>query len=155
MAGEFEKLAYDAALRSLDKQERLLEELRARTGVLLAASSVAITLLGQQAFRGPGGNVLTAIGLAAFVVSISGSVLILLPRNGLIFAEAGAKLYRSFFAIRDDLPEVYRRLAYLLDGFWEINEQTIARLAIAYIVAATALVVEILALAALLGTRIV
>lgn len=155
MTGEFEKLAYDAALRSLDKQERLLEELRARTGVLLAASSVAITLLGQQAFQGPGGNLLTAIGLAAFVVSISGSVLILLPRNGLIFAESGAKLYRSFFAIRDDLPEVYRRLAYLLDGFWEINEQTIARLAIAYIVAAAALVIEILALATLLGTRIV
>lgn len=41
MAGEFEQLAYEAALRSLDKQERLLEELRARTGVLLAASSIA------------------------------------------------------------------------------------------------------------------
>lgn len=42
-------------------------------------------------------------------------MLILLPRNRLIFSEAGAKLYRSFFAIRDDLPEVYRQLAYLLD----------------------------------------
>lgn len=36
MAGEFEKLAYEAALRGLDKQERLLEELRTRTGMLLA-----------------------------------------------------------------------------------------------------------------------
>lgn len=62
MTGEFEKLAYEAALRSLDKQERLLEEMRARTGVLLAASSVAITLLGQKAFRNPGGGLLTAVG---------------------------------------------------------------------------------------------
>ena len=38
MVGEFEKLAYEAALRGLDKQEALLEELRSRTGVLLAAS---------------------------------------------------------------------------------------------------------------------
>jgi hypothetical protein len=41
MAGEFEKLAYEAALRGLDKQEGLLEQLRTRTGVLLAASSLA------------------------------------------------------------------------------------------------------------------
>jgi len=53
MAGEFEKLAYEAALRSLDKQEGLLEELRARTGVLLAASSLAASFLGQQAFKSP------------------------------------------------------------------------------------------------------
>jgi hypothetical protein len=49
MAGEFEKLAYEAALRGLDKQEGLIEELRTRTGVLLAASSLAASFLGQQA----------------------------------------------------------------------------------------------------------
>jgi hypothetical protein len=48
MAGEFEKLAYEAALRGLDKQEGLLEELRTRTGVLLAASSLAASFLGQR-----------------------------------------------------------------------------------------------------------
>jgi hypothetical protein len=49
MAGEFEKLAYEAALRGLDKQENLLEELRTRTGVLLAASSLAASFLGPYA----------------------------------------------------------------------------------------------------------
>jgi hypothetical protein len=53
MAGEFEKLAYEAALRGLDKQEGLLEALRTRTGVLLAASSLAASFLGQQAFQHP------------------------------------------------------------------------------------------------------
>jgi hypothetical protein len=48
MAGEFEKLAYEAALRGLDKQENLLEELRTRTGVLLAASSLPLPSLDSR-----------------------------------------------------------------------------------------------------------
>jgi len=38
---EYERLAFDAALRALDKQESVLDELRSRTGVLLAASALA------------------------------------------------------------------------------------------------------------------
>ena len=51
-AGEatYERLAYDAAQRALDKQERLLEELRSRTGLLLAAASLAASFLGREAF---------------------------------------------------------------------------------------------------------
>jgi len=41
VAGELERLAYESSLRALDKQEQLLAELRARTGLLLAASSLA------------------------------------------------------------------------------------------------------------------
>jgi len=37
----YEQLAYEAAQRALDKQERLLEEMRSRTGLLLAAASLA------------------------------------------------------------------------------------------------------------------
>jgi hypothetical protein len=46
MPVDLERLAYDAALRALDKQERLVEELRARTRVLLAASSLVVSFLG-------------------------------------------------------------------------------------------------------------
>ena len=48
---ELAKLAYDAALRALDKQEETVRELRARTGILLAISSFAISLLGGQALQ--------------------------------------------------------------------------------------------------------
>ena len=65
MTGEFEKLAYEAALRGLDKQEGLLEELRTRTGVLLAASSLAASFLGQQAFRHPSPKGLAIAALVA------------------------------------------------------------------------------------------
>lgn len=154
MAGEFEKLAYEAALRGLDKQESLLGELRARTGVLLAASSLAASFLGQQAFRDPSPKGLAITALVAFGASVGASVFILLPRTTLIFAEAGAGLYEGLYALRDDMAEVYRRLAYELDRFWESNNGQIQWLSRAYSVAAGALVLETLSLAALLGDSI-
>lgn len=154
MAGEFEKLAHDAALRGLDKQEGLLEELRSRTGVLLAASSLAASFLGQQAFRNPSPRALVIVALAAFVISIGASVFILLPKKNLIFSERGAGLYEGLYAVRNNLPEVHRRLAYDLDRFWESNDRYIRWLTRAFTLAAAGLVVEILALAALLGDSI-
>jgi tetrahydromethanopterin S-methyltransferase subunit B len=148
---EFEKLAYEAALRSLDKQETYVEELRARTGVLLAASSLAASFLGQQAFQSPGPRGLVIAALLAFVVSIGMDVFILLPKQGLVFAQTGPGLYEDGFLIRDDMPEVYRRLTYQLHEFWKANDAKIERLIRAFAVAAAVLVVEILALAALLG----
>jgi hypothetical protein len=47
---DLERIAYESAVRALDKQEKVLEELRARTGVLLAASSLAASLLAGRAF---------------------------------------------------------------------------------------------------------
>jgi preprotein translocase subunit Sec61beta len=52
------------------------------------------------------------------------------------------------------MREVYRRLAYDLDRFWDSNDLKIRWLTRAYTVAAGALVIEILSLAALLGDSI-
>ena len=154
MAGEFEKLAYEAALRGLDKQEGLLEELRTRTGVLLAASSLAASFLGQQAFQDPSPRGLTIAALTAFIVSIGASVYILMPKEDLYFSEAGAGLYEGLYGVRGDIAEVYRRLAYELDRFWDSNDTTVVKLSHTYRLAASALVIEILSLATLLGDNI-
>lgn len=151
---DFERLAFEASLRALDKQERVLEELRARTGVLLGASSLAAAFLGQSAFGNPAPVLFAILALAAFVVSILTSVYILIPKHDLIFAEVGSGLYEGLYAVRDDMAEVYRRLAYQLDYFWESNDTTIMRVYRAYGTAALALVVEILSLAAILSGSI-
>jgi hypothetical protein len=122
MAGELEKLAHDEALRALDKQERLLEELRSRTGVLLAASSLAASFLGPQAFLNPGPRSLAFVALIAFVLTLGASVFVLLPKRSLVFSAAGVWLYEDFYGVRDDMAEVYRRLAYGLDAYWKSNE---------------------------------
>ena len=46
--GILSELSYDAAVRALDLQERAVEQLRARTGTLLAASSLTASFLGVQ-----------------------------------------------------------------------------------------------------------
>lgn len=155
MAGEFERLAYEAALRSLDKQERLLEELRARTSVLLAASSIAASFLGQQAFQRPSSGMMAVIALVAFLVSMGACVFILVPKQRLVFAGAGIELFEGLYPMRGDLPEVYRHLAYTLDRFWKTNDAEIVVLTRAYSIATGALVVEILSLVALLVGTIV
>ncbi|HEX6602798.1 MAG TPA: hypothetical protein VF030_09175 [Solirubrobacterales bacterium] len=151
---EFEKLAYEAALRSFDKQESYLEELRARTGILLAASSIGASFLGQQAFQEPNPPGLVVAALMAFVVSIGANVFILLPKQDLVFASKSATLYEQFFSVRDNLSEVYRRLTYDLGRFRKSNEAKVRRLRQAFTIAAVALVVEILAFAVLLGGNI-
>ena len=122
--------------------------------MLLAASSLAASFLGQQAFQDPSPRGLAATALVAFVVSIGASVYILMPKESLYFSEAGAGLYEGLYAVRRDMAEVYRRLAYELDRFWDSNNATIMRLTGTYKVAAAALVVEILSLAILLGDTI-
>jgi hypothetical protein len=151
---EYERLAFDAALRALDKQEALLDELRGRTGALLAASALAASFLGAEAFKDPS-PVLAAIALLAFAGSIGASVFILVPRREhFTFSLSGPGVYEGLYEVREDLGEVYRRLAYDLLGFWEANDEQLQPLFWAYRLGAGALVVEILALVALVSGTI-
>jgi hypothetical protein len=128
MPGELEKLAYEAALRGLDKQENLLEELRARTGVLLAVSSLAASFLGQQAFRHPGSR-----GLALY------------------FSMRGGGLFEGLYDVRYDKAGLYLRLAHDLDRFWDVNNERIRLLSRVYAIGAGALVIEVLSMVGVIG----
>jgi hypothetical protein len=151
----YEQLAYDAAQRALDKQERLLEELRSRTGLLLAAASVAASFLGREAFADDPRRGFAFIAVLAFLMSVGASVYILLPkRNKFVFAMVGAGLYEGLYSVRDDLPEVYRRLAYDLDRFWDDNDAELQKLFTAFRIAAAALSAEILVLIALVSDNL-
>ncbi len=77
-----------------------------------------------------------------------------MPKENLFFSEAGAGLYEGLYDVRSDIAEVYRRLAYELDRFWDSNDKTVVKLSHTYRFAAGALVVEILSLAVLLGDNI-
>ena len=64
------QLAYELSLRSLSQQESVLNELRERTGTLLAASSLVASFLGARAI-GEGLGWATVVALIAFAVSFS------------------------------------------------------------------------------------
>jgi hypothetical protein len=154
MTGDFEKLAYDEAVRGLDKQEGLLEALRTRTGVLLASSFLAASLFGQRAVQDPGPRGLAISVLVAFVISMGAGVFILLPKRNLVFAAAAADFYAGFYDLRSDMAEVYRRLAYDVDHLWDSNEREIRRLSWTFVLAAISLVIEIVSWAILMGDSI-
>lgn len=147
MDNDFARLSYEASLRSLDKQEGLLDELRARTGLLIAASSLAASFLGQPALA-HAGTALVVLALLAFALSVGSSLYVLMPKRGLVFSLAGSVLYEGLFDFRDDMAEVYRRVTYELDRFWESNDVRLQRLFLAFRVAAIALGVEVVLLLA-------
>jgi hypothetical protein len=153
MDNNLEQLAYETSLRSLDKQESLLDELRARTGLLLAAASLAISFAGRPAFEGAN-TAVVVLGLSAFALTMAASVYVLLPKTDkFVFSLEGSAVYEELYEFGDDMPEVYRRLAYDLDRFWEDNDAVITGLFRWFKVAAVGLAVEIvLLLTAISGT---
>jgi hypothetical protein len=151
---EYERLAYDIALRSLERQERGLEELRARTGVLLGAASLAVSFLGAEAFGDSPPAVLTILALASFIVAVGASVYILLPSRSLSFGHGGRATFERLYHYREDMGEVYRRRIRELDSLWKENARVLDAVAEAYRVAAAALTVEVFVLVTLTSGRV-
>src|SRR4051812_30169322 len=91
---ELAKLAYETSVRTLSMQEASLNELRARTGTLVAAASVVTSFLGGAAFTRSGLDVWSIVALVAFVLSIGSATWVLPPqKKKLIFSFLGSKLF--------------------------------------------------------------
>jgi hypothetical protein len=136
-------LAYEAALRSLDHQHRVLDEIRSRTGILLAAASLSASFLGARAFDQHGIVVLSVLALVALVTTLVLGTLVLVPREDFVFSLSGTVLYADLSDV-DDRAEQHRYVAYWLDQFWDRNDGPIEKLNRRFKVAASALVAQIL-----------
>jgi hypothetical protein len=137
------RVSYELSLRALDQQEAVLNELRTRTGTLLAASSLVASLLGARAASTDHLPWLAGLGLGAFAVSVLASVFILMPRSGLIFALRGTVLLEEEFGEDAGLAEVHRRLAYWLEEFRDSNQDIIEALFKAFWVATAGVLAEV------------
>ena len=135
MSGELERLAYEVSLKALERQENVIDELRSRTGTLLAASSLSASFLGARALDHPGGTWLGLIALGLFGVSVGSAVFVLLPRTRLILVLRGSEIFTPDLG-GQGLPETYRRLTYWIEAFLERNEPPIGRLFIFFRIAA-------------------
>jgi hypothetical protein len=137
-------LAYATAVRALDRQERSLEELRARTGTLLAAASLVASFLGAQTIdRTNSLGTVEALALVALGVSIGACTYVLLPKEEFVFTLNGIRLYETLYAYRDDDGELHRRLAYWLEGYWHDNQAKVDELARWFFAAALGLVLQL------------
>jgi tetrahydromethanopterin S-methyltransferase subunit B len=140
VATNLEALSYDLALRSLDHQERTLEELRGRTGTLLTAAALTTSFLGARALAGDADHALATVGFGFAIVSIVISVYVLAPKAVLEFAISGSAIYDYFAREQADFPEAQRTLAQWAQYAWDSNQDVIDRLVVAFQAACAALV---------------
>jgi hypothetical protein len=125
-ARSLDRLAFELSSRALERQERSLDELRARTGTLLAASSLAASFLGARA-ADAGSGLLTVLALAAFVASIVFSAFVLIPREELVFSLRGTALLAAERGDPGGIEETYRRLTHWTERFLDSNQPLIDR----------------------------
>jgi hypothetical protein len=142
-----EETSYDIAVRALEQQERSLDELRRRTGSLLTAASLVTSFLGSQAIARHGLSGWIVAALVAFAALVVLAAFVLLPKRDLVFALDAPATYHALYAVSDDENEICRRLAFWLQSFRGLNQESIRRTGRAFEVACTALTTEI----ALLG----
>ena len=144
MTTELALLAYELSQRMLAQQEMRLDELRARTGTLLAASSVATSFLGPRAIDRNGFDTMALLALTAFAVSVIGSVSILILNPRLVFGVRGTRLFKEERAREESIADVHRRLGYWLELFFDQNQATVDRLFLVYQLAAVAVLAEVI-----------
>jgi hypothetical protein len=133
-----ERLAFDLSVRALERQERVVEELRARTGTLLAAGALVASLLGIRA-----SGILALAGGAAAVTTICVSLSILLPNRRLEFTSSGTAFLEHLTRLAAGVGEAHRTLAYWNASAWEANQRVVSRLTARFEVACLSLVVAI------------
>jgi hypothetical protein len=149
------ELSLGEGIRTLEVQERSVDQLRARTGMLLAASSLSASFLGAQTIQHESGlGALSAIALVLLIVSVGLCVYLLLGKQGFVFSISGREIYESLFAFQDDAEETRRRLVYWIEAFWTANQAKIENLSRYFLVASIALVLQLIFWAFALASNI-
>lgn len=108
------RLVYEEALGAIDRQERTLDELRARVSATLATAVIATAFFGSLAIKN--GHPLGRLQIAAvalFVATTALQLILLLPLPGWQFARSPSLLIRDY--VESDPPatldEMHRDLA--------------------------------------------
>jgi hypothetical protein len=143
--GALSELSYESAVRALEVQERAVDQLRSRTGTLLAVSSLSASFFGAETIQRTGGlGTLGGLALICLVGSIALCIYVLLPKSGFVFSVSGPAVYRRLYEYADDDREVRRRLTYWLEEYWIANEAKVETLGRFYFAAGVGLVAQLI-----------
>jgi hypothetical protein len=148
------RLAYEASVRAIEDQARVLESLRSRAGTIFAAAALVTTFLGSDIVGGP--NVvgdfealsLDGIVVAAFLVSGVLTLIMLWPLAFRFSLSAGAMIEVLDGRTEErpvDSVEAYRELALQLEGLYDSNSRGIRGLLWCFRGAILCLVAEVAA----------
>lgn len=140
------ELVLAEAQRTMVQQQQVLDNLRSRSGLLLAAASIVTSFLGGSAMAGGRLSMLGWSGVAVFVTCTVSVVYILTPRGGWTFSMDADDLTKRYLKSQRQwtLPEVHMDLARWWDQYIRANQKKIDTLMFVYQAAALFLVVAIL-----------
>jgi alcohol dehydrogenase class IV len=141
------ELAYEASIRAIEAQARLVESLRSRAGTMLAATALVTSFFGGQAFartgRLPVHLVSYATGAIGLFIAASSLALAMLLPFSMRFSLSAAALLE--FADRDEVTpvEALREVALQYESIHEANSGQLRLLVVCFRLAIVCLVGEI------------
>jgi hypothetical protein len=148
------KLVYEESVRALGQQAVVLDELRTRTGVLLAAASVSSAFLGAQVLaRHPHFSGWNIAALLSFGVVVVLCIVVLWPSGGWVFTHKIPVLLNGYVKPGKTIDYMYENLASENYDCRKNNATKCKRRFIAFQVACVALGTDVLFWLINLGTK--
>jgi hypothetical protein len=118
------KLAYEESVRGLDMQNETLNELHSRTGIVIAAATVASAFLGAAALqRHPPEYWLNVLGLIAFAATTFLCLSVLWPSEDWEFSFDARELDDDYYAVDADPTEMCRAMSLSNAKSLEVNNE--------------------------------
>jgi hypothetical protein len=138
------RLAYEESIRALTLQSSVLDDLRARTGILLTAASLTATFVGSRALD-DGFTTWTRVALGFFLATGGFCLGVLWPRGDWNFAFDAQAILDGYVNTSDGatLDEMYVRFAEINQKNWKSNTEKIRWLFWSFRLAVLALVLQV------------
>lgn len=136
------QIVYEQAQKALEQQERQVNELRQRTGTLLAAAALSASFFGAAAVGRDGVAVPVVLAGTALAITVLSGLYVLYPHE-LEFSIDARRLYDDLALDERDPERFLLRLAFGLRDTRERNSPSVDRLARCLAIAAVALVGQI------------
>jgi hypothetical protein len=126
------RLAYEASVRAIDDQARVLEDLRSRSSTLVAAAALVTSFLGQAAFTRDGSIEpvsLAGLAIGSFIATAATAFVILWPIH-VRFSVSAAEIFaivrnREAAATPVDAREAFTEIATRLELMYDDNSMRI------------------------------
>lgn len=142
VAASLAQLTYEQAQKALEQQERQVNELRQRTGTILAAAALTASFFGAAALHRDGLVAPVVLAAIALAVTVLSGLYVLYPHE-LNFSIDARWLYDDLAVDEGDPERMLVRLAFGLRDTRARNGGMVDRLARCLAVAAVALVAQI------------
>lgn len=142
------ELAYDEAKRALDAQESVVNELRTRSGILIAAAAITTSFFGGQALADGAVGTAGWVAIAAFGLVGASVLTVLWPRTDWAFTVNAERFIATYVESHEGplpLPEIHRDLALHMSTSYVVNARQLRVLTIAFRIGAIFLVGEVTA----------